>query len=240
MDYMAPDIALVLTQYKRNHLQEQLEAIKLQTLQPKYIIIFQNENHVDITPLKKDYNFIHIHSDYNTKYFGRFAALFTFPVDVCIVMDDDVIPGPKCIETYVGECLAKNAIVGGNGRYAFMNPNKSSFAALHDVGIRNTSLKVDFVGHVWVFRKNWLHYMFSIKPFTYDTGEDMHLCFSSKLLGNIESYVCVQKTQEELSDTKYNMYAVDDFSSFKTTPSELRKGVEEYFVSKGLTFMESQ
>lgn len=237
---MPPEVAIVLTQYKRKHLQEQLDAIKRQTLQPKYIIVFQNENHIDITSLKKEYNFIHIHSDYNTKYFGRFAALFTFPVDICVVMDDDVIPGPKCIETYVGECLTRNAIIGGNGRYAFLNPNRGSFKALSDVGIRTESIKVDFVGHVWVFKKEWLHYMFSIIPFTYDTGEDMHLCFSSKLLGDIESYVCIQKTHEELSDIAHNMYAVDDFSSFKTTPSELRKGVETYFLNKGFMFISTQ
>ena len=42
------------------------------------------------------------------------------------------------------------------------------------------SKKVDFVGHLWCFKKDWLYYMFSIKPFTFDTGEDMHLCFTSK------------------------------------------------------------
>ena len=34
----------------------------------------------------------------------------------------------------------------------------------------------------------WLYYMFSAKPYTYETGEDMHLCFTCKLYGNISCY----------------------------------------------------
>ena len=46
--------------------------------------------------------------------------------------------------------------------------------------------------------------MFSIKPFTYDTGEDMHLCYSSKIRGNILSYVGKQTTKEDHCDTAMN------------------------------------
>ena len=87
----SPKIIVVLTQYKRSHLKKQLELIKKQSVQPDYLLVFQNENHVDIEPLKKEFDFIHIKSDYNTKFFGRFAACFTFPVDICMVFDDDII-----------------------------------------------------------------------------------------------------------------------------------------------------
>ena len=93
-------IGVLLTQWKRHHLEKQLVQIYNQTIRPDYIIVFQNENHVDITELKKKYNFIHVKSDYNTKYFGRFAYFFSIPVDICIVMDDDIIPGINCIKNY--------------------------------------------------------------------------------------------------------------------------------------------
>ena len=89
---------LVLTQYKRNNLKKQLDSVKNQSLKPDYVVVFQNENHKDISELKKEYEFIHMKSDYNTKYFGRFAACFTYPVDMCIIMDDDIIPGNKCLK----------------------------------------------------------------------------------------------------------------------------------------------
>ena len=42
---------LVLTQYKRNHLERQLKAINNQTLKPDYLVVFQNEGHKDISNL---------------------------------------------------------------------------------------------------------------------------------------------------------------------------------------------
>jgi len=221
---------VILTQYKRNNLETQLEYISKQTLKPDYLVVFQNENHVNIDHLKDKYDFIHVKSDYNTKFFGRFAYCFTFPVDLCIVMDDDIIPGINCFKNYTDECLKLDSIIGGNGRHCFCNSYKNTLKKPPDVGIRNESILIDFVGHLWCFKKEWLHYMFSIKPYTYDTGEDMHLCFSSKVLGNIDSYCCKQINNNDLCDISLNRLADDVHSSYKTTPSELRRNVEKYFV----------
>lgn len=225
---------VVLTQYKRKHLEEQLKAIKNQTLQPDYLVVFQNEKHVDISDLKEKYGFLHVYNDFNTKFFGRFATCFSYPVDLCIVMDDDIIPGKECFEWYTKRCMDLNGIMGGNGRFGIKN-KKGKQLNLHyegETGIRKKTLEMDFVGHLWCFKKEWLHYMFAIKPYTYDTGEDMHLCFSSKVLGGIKSYACSQDTNEKVSDTRGNKYASDDFSSFKNTSNNLRADVEEYFVKE--------
>lgn len=225
-------ILIVLTQYRRNHLEKQLIQIHKQSIKPDYLVVFQNENHVDITNLKNKYNFIHIKSDYNTKYFGRFAACFTFPVDICMIFDDDIIPGIDCVKNYTEQCIKLNSIIGGNGRIGYNNINKQKLKLPNDTGIRNENTLVDFVGHLWCFKKDWLHYMFSIKPFTYDTGEDMHLCYSSKILGNINSYTCMQKIPIECSDLTNNSLASDEFSSYKKTSSELRINIEKYFLEK--------
>lgn len=229
-------VGIVLTQWKRSNLERQLKAISEQTLQPDFLVVFQNENWVDITPLKEKYEFIHVKSDHNTKYFGRFAYFFTLPVDICIVMDDDIIPGKNCIKNYVDQCVAKNAIIGGNGRIGLLSPHRGKARNTPDVGFRR-STKVDFIGHLWCFKKDWLYYMFGTKPYTYDTGEDMHLCFSSKVHGNIESFVGEQLTRDDLSDTAGNGLAGDKFASFRTTKKELRMAVEQYWVDKGLKFI---
>lgn len=80
--------------------------------------------------------------------------------------------------------------------------------------------------------------MFSTKPYTYDTGEDMHLCYSCKVFGNIPSYVAEHKNIDECSDITMNRLADDIVSSFKTTNPELRKAVESYWVNKGLKLIE--
>ena len=223
-------LLVILTQYKRNNLEKQLNSILNQTFPPDYLVVFQNENHVDISDLKDKYGFIHIKSDYNTKYFGRFAACFTFPVDYCIVMDDDIIPGKNCVKNYLDQCLNLNAIIGGNGRIGFAN--KSRLYQPPDVGKRNKTILMDFVGHLWCFKKEWLHYMFGIKPYTYDTGEDMHLCYSAKILGNISSFVGKQDNNDDECDISKNKLADDEYSSYKTTPNILRINVEKYFIQK--------
>ena len=158
-------LLVVLTQYKRSHLEKQLIQMNKQTIKPDYLVVFQNENHIDISDLKEKYEFIHIKSDYNTNFFGRFAACFTFPVDICMVLDDDIIPGTNCLTNYMEQCIELNSIIGGNGRFGINNPNKGNgLKQPPDVGIRAKYTLVDFVGHLWCFKKEWLHYMFSIKP----------------------------------------------------------------------------
>jgi len=219
-------LLVVLTQYKRNHLEKQLICIQKQTIKPDYLVVFQNENHIDISHLKKKYNFIHIKYDYNTKYFGRFASCLTFPVDVCMVFDDDILFGKDVLKHYSGECLRLNAIMGSNCRYSYLsNSIKNRYCS---EGIR-INKEADFLGHLWCFKKEWLHYMFAIKPYTYATGEDMHLCFSCKVMGNISSYLCSQPNKACISDLK-PILATDNFSSYKTTPVELRVNIEKYFV----------
>ena len=223
-------ILVLLTQYKRSNLELQLKALKNQTMTIDYLVVFQNENHIDITKLKKEYNFIHIHSDYNTKFFGRFAACISFPVDICIVMDDDIIPGSNCIKNHVDQCIELNGIIGGNGRIGDLNKNYKQLYKPPDTGLRSSHTLVDFVGHLWCFKKDWLYYMFSIKPLTFDTGEDMHLCFASKLLGNIKSYTAKQDKYEDLSDTYNNQLAIDMHATWRTPCDKIRYTVEEYFI----------
>ena len=148
---------VLLTQYKRPHLENQLIAINNQTLKPDYLVVFQNENHVDISHLKEKYDFIHIKSDFNTKFFGRFAACFTFPVDYCAVFDDDLIPADNCLKNYMDQCIKLNGIIGGNGRVALNNKNDPGKLRrkLVEVNVRQRAL-VDFVGHLWCFKKEWL------------------------------------------------------------------------------------
>lgn len=84
--------------------------------------------------------------------------------------------------------------------------------------------------------------MFSTKPYSYDTGEDMHLCYSCKLFGNINSYVAQHSTIDECSDITMNRLAVDNYSSCnydknKTIPL-LRKDIEKFWLNKGLMLIE--
>ena len=52
-------LAVVLTQWKRSTLEQQLQHVLNQkNIIIDYLIVFQNENHVDIAHLKSKYNFM--------------------------------------------------------------------------------------------------------------------------------------------------------------------------------------
>ena len=231
------DFVVILTQFKRENLALQLEAIKNQTKKPDLIIVFQNELHVDIEELKELYDFHHVQNTFNTKYFGRFSYCLNFNANSIIIMDDDIVPGPYCFESYINQMKSLDAIVGGNGRIAEINPNKDKLYHPPDIGIRPKSILVDFVGHLWCFKHEWIHKMFTIKPLTLQTGEDMHFCFSLKLASNISSYTGSQKSVNECCDTCDNVLGTDDLASYKITKNDTRIDVEKYFANNGLNFI---
>lgn len=224
MDY---NFIVVLTVYKRKHLENQLKSVYSQTIKPKHVVVFQNENHINIDILKGKYDFLHVKNEYNTKYIGRFLYCLNFNVDYFIIMDDDIIPGRNCFKNYLDQSNEYNAIIGGNGRLGYYTKLSKN---LKDVGIRPKTELVDFVGHLWCVKQEHIRTMASLKPYTLDTSEDMHLCYSNKVINSVNSFLGKQSCPDDMCDISMNSLANDQFSSFKTTPKELRMAVEKYFI----------
>lgn len=232
------DLTVLLTVYRRNNWKAQLKALDEQTLRPKRVVVFQNEAHQRVGRrylAKKGVDYVYNSS--NTGYFGRFAHLLTATTDYVAVLDDDIIPGKRCLENYFQQATELTAIIGGNGRIARTNPFLSQLEQPPDVGVRPDPVLVDFVGHMWLFETRLLHDMFSVTPHTFSTGEDMHLCFSAKLRSGVPSFVAGQGTLEESCDVRMNKLASDDFASYRTTPKTDRENVERYFSGLGLSFI---
>ena len=232
------DLTLLLTVYRRNNLSEQLKAVAAQSVRPARVVIFQNGSHQalpaeEITRAGAEV----VRNSTNTKFFGRFAFLLTARTHFVAVMDDDVLPGPKCIESFIAQAVSLDGIIGGNGRIALSNPCKQQLLKPPDVGIRALPIQVDFVGHLWLFKQSLLHDMFSIKPHTLDTGEDMHLSFSSRLISGVGSYAGAQLNQEQLSDTALNSLAKDGYASYRRSPGRRRRLVEKHFEKLGHRFL---
>ena len=150
-------------------------------------------------------------------------------------MDDDIIPGNNCIKNYIEECIKYNGIMGGNGRMGYNTTNPYNTAnkmgPFKEHGYRKETKLVDFVGHLWCFKKDWLYYMFSVKPFTFDTGEDMHLCYSCKCKGNVNTYICKQELEGDNCDIANGSLSCDKFASYLTMSRILRQNVENYFIN---------
>ena len=92
-------ISVILTVWKRDNLEEQLQAIKNQTADVSDIYVYQNESHVDIEYLKEKYEFKHIHSkDFNFKFHGRFTLPLLFDTEYTAIFDDDTVPNKKWLD----------------------------------------------------------------------------------------------------------------------------------------------
>ena len=232
------DLTVLLTVYKRATLRRQLHAIMGQTVRPERIVIFQNGNYQHVSNRYMAKRGVEVvRNSANTGFFGRFAYLLGAKTRSVAVLDDDIIPGPKFIENYLRQLERFGGIIGGNGRIALSNFYYGELERPPDVGIREEPTLVDFVGHAWFFSKDLLFDMFSFRPFTFTTGEDMHLCFSAKLRSASPSIVAAQPSLAESCDVALNRYAKSGPASFKSTSEETRKSVETYFQSKNLDFI---
>jgi hypothetical protein len=224
-------INVILTVWKRNNLEEQLEMISKQTADISDVYVYQNESHFDISHLKSKYNFKHVHSkDMNFKFHGRFTLPLLFNSEYTVVFDDDVISGPKWLEHCVEVSKKRNCIVGANGR------NYNTQHNCDCCGFNNEDWKVDSVGHCWFFKTEWIHYMWRDPAVTFENGEDIQLCAACKVYGNIDSYFPRQSQEDPMvwGDLKQQQLGTDEHASYKRTGhGETREKLFEHWMSKG-------
>lgn len=190
------DVSVILNLYKRpENLRQQLNAIKKQSLKPKEIILYQDGTSDRVMlpeNIKTELDFIKIGKENKGVWERfRFADQYAkFPY-VCI-FDDDTIPGERWLENCHTEMMKQEGLYGAVG---VISKNKRyTHAMAFKVGwVTDTpkTTRVDFVGHSWFLRKEWLRYLFDqteeLQKFKI-CGEDMTL--SCKLQQhNINTYV---------------------------------------------------
>ncbi len=178
-------VSVVLSTYKRPEvLEKQLKAIEEQTLKPKEILLFQdgiNGNYsINFSDeLIKRFNNVEI-SQNNKGVWARFdyARKNAKSQYVC-VFDDDTIPGNRWLENCMNEMLNREGLYGTIGILCKQNCYKpNSYAAIGWRSPNDKTLQVDFAGHSWFLKKDWLNYLFDntedLQKFKI-CGEDMTL-----------------------------------------------------------------
>ena len=108
-------ITVLLTVWKRDNFLQQLNAIKEQTANVERIVVYQNENHVDLKQYQ-DGSWEHIQSSTNLKYHGRFTLPLLFTSEYTAIFDDDTIPAPQWLDHCITTSKKLNCIIGANGR----------------------------------------------------------------------------------------------------------------------------
>ncbi|CAM9370918.1 unnamed protein product, partial [Ectocarpus fasciculatus] len=181
-------ISIILTQYKRNNTEIQLRALFAQTVFSKIekIVIFQNENYVDLG--KKNRHRIHdiieiVQSKHrNYKFHGRFALALLFDTEYTVVFDDDTIPQPRWLEISTSISSQKNAIVGPVGVIV-----RVLIAIFPGLMTDLLFIQVDYTGHSWTFKTEWLKYLWGSYSPSWEAGEDIGFSALAWLHGRIRT-----------------------------------------------------
>jgi len=198
------DIVIVLTVWKRNNLEKQLNLVKNQNIlknKTANIIIFQNSNHISVQNIidkwknsntfsdKMNINFIQ--SPFDTGYFGRFIIPLTSSVSdnsYFFICDDDVIWGSRYFENMI-RVVDEGALATRAGRIVnkdFIEIPQAYNAWEKDIQVCfNEDIEYDFGIHIWAGRISWLRKAWNHIPISLENCEDFWISAALKSFYNI-------------------------------------------------------
>ncbi len=212
------DVSVVLTLYKRpENLALQLEAINNQTLKPAEIILFQDvpesaEPAVIPDELYRQFDRVKTVKT-NAGVWGRFDFARKSNSKYVCIFDDDTIPGACWLENCHYNMQQHEGVYGTIGilmkqpsDYPFKNYIRIGWSAPN-----KKAMRVDFVGHCWFVKKEWLEYMFEdtekFQAYKY-VAEDMCLSAKLKMGYGIPTYVAPHPLKNMELWGSLNKYAV--------------------------------
>lgn len=224
------EITVIINTYKRQYsLENQINAIKNQTVKPQKIMIWHNGNsevpsiqvpsqHKDVTVVQSSENFM---------YHGRFAFAFLAKTEYVCIYDDDTVSGNKWFENCLNTIKTHPGIMGTAGAYLigpfYENYKKTGWNAYQQGGHHkvneNQIQEVDLVGHSWFFRREYLINLWKEYPLSWINAEDVQFSALNQIHGGIKTYVPPHPTSDmsmwgSLPQHGYN-YGNDNASSWR-------------------------
>lgn len=188
-DREVADITVILNMYRRpENMPMQIKAIKEQTIKPKQIWTWVNA-HEDNKNFNRDSLDVDriFDNDHNWKFYGRFAAALLADTEYVMVFDDDTIPGNRWFENCLNTMKTHEGMLGTHG---LTQVDEHSWSVKRSGWpSRNEDVeRVDYVGHCWFFKREWLQYLWKEKPPMWDNGEDMHFSYAIQRYAGLQTY----------------------------------------------------
>ena len=184
-------VTVVLNGYKRGqHLAQQLEAVKKQTLRPKEIMLWQNAGQNFDPEVAGKTTWASCNKNFGV--WARFAYALNAKTEYVCVLDDDTIPGKRWLENCHKTIQEYEGLLGTIG-VIYHTPN--SYHPMNRVGWAEPNEKterVDIVGHAWFFKREWLSTFWRELPeedHPMIVGEDMHFSVMLQKYLGLNTYV---------------------------------------------------
>ena len=199
-------VTAILNHWSRTTICRQLDALRAQTAPPTHIwvCLFNSPRAEGIAEAVAAYNDSRVSlitGEHNFKYFGRFQLALAAKTAFVLVLDDDMIPGPRFLSVLlhvatapaqrpsllgaIGWLLPRPAVrPRGNGgadvRFASYRALANNSGGLYvpdgayDLLVERL-LEVDYLCSLWFGRTEWFGLLWREPPPTFATGEDFHL-----------------------------------------------------------------
>jgi len=236
-------ITVILNHFKRKTLCAQLESLLHQTVpfHRVWVMSFGSPNDKSLQSIVRSYNDTRISfvsSTYDFKYYGRFQMALQTDSDFVYVLDDDMIPGIKMLQilSHVGGTTKyQNSVLGSIGRILpfrqkdFTFPSYRKFRSkeaglylpdpAYDI-IVDRIVQVDFLSSSWFLSADLVKTLFVETPFTFMTGEDLHLSYQLQKYRNAGSFVLpvAADDKETWGDSEHRLaYVSETTVIFKDT-----------------------
>ncbi|KAM7502139.1 hypothetical protein LguiB_001043 [Lonicera macranthoides] len=207
-----PKVTVILNHFKRKTLCSQLDSLLHQTVpfHHVWVLSFGSPNEDSLRRIVASYNdsrISFISSSYDFKYYGRFQMALQTEADFVYILDDDMIPGTKMLEilSHVGGTdKYKNSVLGSIGRILPFRQKDFTFPSYRKFRSKEAGLylpdpaydimvdkivQVDFLSSSWFLSAELVKTLFIETPFTFMTGEDLHLSYQLQKYRNAGSFV---------------------------------------------------
>lgn len=188
---MKATVSVVLNVYKRSLIfQEQLDAVKKQSIKPYEILVWENGN--ERVPESLRDGLMVARANNNFGVWARFSYALNAKGNFICVIDDDTIPGHRWLENCLDTMEATPGLLGTRG---VIFDNKNSYSINHDVGVYKPNEEttiVDIVGHSWFFKREWLYTFWGSAENRFQNnlaGEDIHFSFALQKILGIPTFV---------------------------------------------------
>ncbi|MCO5557146.1 hypothetical protein L7F22_010703 [Adiantum nelumboides] len=231
-----PKITVILNHFKRKTLCAQLDALKQQTIpfHKVWVLAFGSPSEYHFRRIVESYNDTRISfvsSTHDFKYYGRFqVALQADGADYVYILDDDMIPGHKMLQLLshiAGTDKYNNAVLGSIGRVLPFRQKDYTFPSYRKFGAREAGLylpdpaynivvgrivQVDFLSSSWFLSAELVKTIFIETPFTFATGEDLHLSYQLQKYRDAGSFVVPidQDDKDTWGDSEHRLAQISE------------------------------
>ena len=228
-------ITAIITIYKRpQHLAEQYQAIANQTVPPEEIWILHN-GYTNTHQFEYPEGAKVIRSDKNFMFHGRFALGLLARTPYVAMLDDDTIPGPYWFETCLAEMEKQEGLYATAG-VIYQKPGRRGRRIIGWPTENPHVIEVDYAGHGWFLKQEWVKYMWYDNPITLNNCEDIQLSYALRKYAGISTYVTPhpQNNKQIWGSTKGH-YGSDKVSAHHTQKSffDEREDVITKCIKKG-------